>query len=1146
MRVSQLSGRSRHLLFRFASLEYRLTRFLYSALPPSAFAPKNGLGVMKQKNKTILQSLSMKLHSMLRKELPPIEAKLPDLDDEENLTLVHVMRDPILWRVFWQYVASQHAEEHVAFIDDLDTTKKTSNTKITAGRNALVLRRVVDRMKEWLEQGEAKMLVDEYMRHDSPMQVNLHHRLRKKVVDNFQVLLQKELPIPTKIFDASEKHVKQMLEQNFLRGVGFRKYVLKKPKVGPDKKKKVVVVIGGGFTGTTVARMLDYNPAFYVILIDMKEYFEFTPGVLKAMVFSAAGPSIRVPHTNFIKNGRVVVGEVRIVREHNVVVGYETIPFDYLVIATGSHYPSRIKTERATSEKQRQAYLKIEEARIRKAKKILIIGGGLVGVELATEIKDRVPSSKVTIAHRHLHFLQRIPGGHPHVAKRMKELGIETLMGTVVEGVDEKGRYLMTEAYIDFQTVSKALGGISKEHRTHLTKTTQGFLGTEAVTLMIRKGWCIDVTAAVKLGNCLIHSNLIKPYKRDEEKFKNDKTMYIIVGSGAAVESYTGTRIEETATATSGGSGVGGHAISVAALHSRGDGPVVEENKDPFAQTVFEADLAYWCGGPTPLTRMLSLHFKDALDENGSVKVDKFLRLEKHPHVFAGGDCCNTNEEKMAAIASAHGSTIAMNIMNGFGGKPLMPNKPAEGVPPICCALGVAKGLAFASKKMVPFAPGYPVYGNGSILKNRIEAIICEGLRQGINFYPQVMALFHPDVMNCYFGDAKQTFLSEDLAAEGFRQAEMSNRIIDLERELKDVNNVKDTEGFRKDNVALKSDLKTRDATIATLRREVATQKERAEQIQRMLTAANENAAAANEAAERAMEQAAAAEEKAAQQAKTTVAPTSTAQHESKAKTHDEVTTTAGATGLDQSSTRFTVDFKSGPLGMGLMGNWVVSVQSGSQAESLGVKPRMQIVNIDGDAIATPTRASQPAAPIYSRIKEAQSRNAGLRITFSKNSAAVLPPAVEARMAELDASATRGSGGHVPGIEAKKTSTVHSREEAMEVLTSPLRITKYHSNKGTSAARKIWVESEKAGNLVLVYKGGVGSPRRYIQVGNIRGINRGKQTEVFRRESSARAQPKRCLSVLTRSGKSLHFEAESESAARRWADALEVVTHRIG
>ena len=39
-----------------------------------------------------------------------------------------------------------------------------------------------------------------------------------------------------------------------------------------------------GFCGVTCARMLDLDPRFYIILIDTKEFFEFTPSVLKAMV----------------------------------------------------------------------------------------------------------------------------------------------------------------------------------------------------------------------------------------------------------------------------------------------------------------------------------------------------------------------------------------------------------------------------------------------------------------------------------------------------------------------------------------------------------------------------------------------------------------------------------------------------------------------------------------------------------------------------------------------------------------------------------------------------------------------------------------------------------------------------------------------
>eukprot|EP00644_Phytophthora_capsici_P013823 jgi/Phyca11/570990/estExt2_Genewise1.C_PHYCAscaffold_400120 len=76
----------------------------------------------------------------------------------------------------------------------------------------------------------------------------------------------------------------------------------------------------------------------------------------------------------------------------------KTLTFDYLVLATGSSYAVPIKPAshdyaRSATEK------KLEEVRghIERAEKIVVVGGGSVGCEVATEIKSKYPSKSVTI-----------------------------------------------------------------------------------------------------------------------------------------------------------------------------------------------------------------------------------------------------------------------------------------------------------------------------------------------------------------------------------------------------------------------------------------------------------------------------------------------------------------------------------------------------------------------------------------------------------------------------------------------------------------------------------------------------------------------------------------------------------------------------
>ena len=45
-----------------------------------------------------------------------------------------------------------------------------------------------------------------------------------------------------------------------------------------------VAVLGGGFAGLTAARTLASHRDIEVLLVDQREYFEYTPGILRAWV----------------------------------------------------------------------------------------------------------------------------------------------------------------------------------------------------------------------------------------------------------------------------------------------------------------------------------------------------------------------------------------------------------------------------------------------------------------------------------------------------------------------------------------------------------------------------------------------------------------------------------------------------------------------------------------------------------------------------------------------------------------------------------------------------------------------------------------------------------------------------------------------
>lgn len=66
------------------------------------------------------------------------------------------------------------------------------------------------------------------------------------------------------------------------------------------------------------------------------------------------------------------------------------LSFDYCVIATGSAQPAPHKDFESKTPEVRKAKIKSEVERLTTTKSALIVGGGVVGVEIACELADKM------------------------------------------------------------------------------------------------------------------------------------------------------------------------------------------------------------------------------------------------------------------------------------------------------------------------------------------------------------------------------------------------------------------------------------------------------------------------------------------------------------------------------------------------------------------------------------------------------------------------------------------------------------------------------------------------------------------------------------------------------------------------------------
>src|SRR3954447_22810501 len=160
---------------------------------------------------------------------------------------------------------------------------------------------------------------------------------------------------------------------------------------------RTVVVIGGGYGGTLAAKELDAEAN--VILIDPREGFVNAAASLRALTCPDWAPNAFFPYGTLLERGRVIRDRAILVDRKGVTLASgERVQADYLVLATGSDYsyPAKPNPESTDIAQQLDA-LRETHKQLSGAGRVLILGAGPVGLELAGEIIDVWPDKGVIV-----------------------------------------------------------------------------------------------------------------------------------------------------------------------------------------------------------------------------------------------------------------------------------------------------------------------------------------------------------------------------------------------------------------------------------------------------------------------------------------------------------------------------------------------------------------------------------------------------------------------------------------------------------------------------------------------------------------------------------------------------------------------------
>ncbi|RKN29117.1 NAD(P)/FAD-dependent oxidoreductase [Micromonospora musae] len=159
--------------------------------------------------------------------------------------------------------------------------------------------------------------------------------------------------------------------------------------------RPTVVVLGGGYSGITVAKALD--DIADVTLVAPSDAFVHNNAAWRALVEPEWVDRIFLPYERLLNRGHFLRDRAVSVDGRRVTLasGRQLEP-DFLILATGSSYPFPAKVDEPNAETGRAKFRQAHQALL-DAGRVLVVGAGPTGLELAGEIKAFYPDKHVTI-----------------------------------------------------------------------------------------------------------------------------------------------------------------------------------------------------------------------------------------------------------------------------------------------------------------------------------------------------------------------------------------------------------------------------------------------------------------------------------------------------------------------------------------------------------------------------------------------------------------------------------------------------------------------------------------------------------------------------------------------------------------------------
>ncbi|KAF9906244.1 hypothetical protein EC991_000871 [Linnemannia zychae] len=205
--------------------------------------------------------------------------------------------------------------------------------------------------------------------------------------------------------------------------------------------KKNVVIIGGSCVA--IAASLEAKkllPSTHrIIIIEKHSHFHYMFAFPRACVIDGWENELFVPYTKLFESpekGQVIQALATNITKTHVeldrsVDGFGTsVEYEYLIYATGARHPEPGNLNDHDTKTGAIKRLKEMQANIQKATKVLLIGGGAVGLELAVEIREHFPNKEVTLVHSRDTYMPSYKHAmHETTVGILNEFGVREIRG---------------------------------------------------------------------------------------------------------------------------------------------------------------------------------------------------------------------------------------------------------------------------------------------------------------------------------------------------------------------------------------------------------------------------------------------------------------------------------------------------------------------------------------------------------------------------------------------------------------------------------------------------------------------------------------------------------------------------------------------